>query len=189
MIIPTIIEKGHPVDHVFDIYSCLLKERIIFCHRTIDDDLASVITAQLLYLDSINHEPIQLYINSPGGSVSAGFAIVDTMKLIHSDVKTICMGMCASMAAVILMCGTATKRYALEHSCIMIHQPLGQMNGKVSDIKNTAEHFITIKNQVISLFHQHTRQSIEQITKDIENDTYLTPEMAKKYGIIDNILT
>ena len=188
MIIPTIIEKGHPVDHAYDIYSCLLKERIIFCTKPIDDSLASLLTAQLLYLDSISHDSIQLYINSPGGSVSAGLAIIDTMDFIHSDVSTICMGMCASMAAVILLCGTAGKRCALKNASIMIHQPLGQINGKVSDVENTAKHLINIKKQLIDLIHQHTGQPLDIIHKDIENDTYMTPTEAIEYGILDHIL-
>lgn len=188
MIIPTVIEKGYPSDHAYDLYSLLLKERIIFCTRPIDDSLASIITAQLLYLDSISHQTIQLYINSPGGSVSAGFAILDTMNFIQSDISTIGMGMAASMASLLLMCGTKGKRFLLKHGTVMIHQPLGNMEGKVSDLENTAKHFLEMKKQVIQIMHEATCQSPERIQKDIENDSYLTAEQALSYGIIDQII-
>lgn len=188
MIIPTVIEKGHPVDRTYDIYSCLLKERIVFCTKPIDDTVASMITAQLLYLDSVNHDDIYLYINSPGGSVSAGLSIIDAMNLIHSDVSTVCMGLCASMASVLLMCGAKGKRCMLKHSYVMIHQPLGNMEGKVSDLENTARHFIEIKKLMIDLIHDATEQDKERIEKDIENDTYLNAKQALKYGIADTIL-
>lgn len=188
MILPTVIEKGHPVDHAYDLYSSLLKERIIFCTCPIDDALASLIIAQLLYLDSKNHDDIYLYINSNGGSVSAGLAIIDTMNTILSDVCTVGMGLCASMASMLLMSGTANKRYLLPHCTVMIHQPLGNMQGKVSDLENTARHFLHIKKTTIHLIHQATSQNPEKIAKDIENDTYLTSEEALKYGIADHIL-
>lgn len=188
MILPTVIEKGHPVDRAYDIYSCLLKERIVFCTKPIDDSMASVITAQLLYLDSLNHDDIYLYINSPGGSVSAGLSIIDTMNLVHSDVSTVCMGQCASMASVILMCGSKGKRCILKHGYVMIHQPLGNMEGKVSDLENTARHFIEIKKLIIDLIHDATEQDKDKIEKDIENDTYLNAKQTLKYGIADTIL-
>ena len=188
MIIPTVIEKGYPSDRAYDIYSLLLKERIVFCTRPIDDSVASVITAQLLYLDSLNHQPIQLYINSPGGSVSAGCAILDTMNFIQSDVSTIGMGMIASMASILLMCGTKGKRYCLENATVMIHQPLGTMEGKVSDLENTAKHFMEVKKQVIQIMHLATAQDLEKIRNDIENDSYLTAKQALDYGIIDEII-
>ncbi len=189
MIIPTVIEKGYPSDHAYDLYSLLLKERIIFCTRPIDDALASIITAQLLYLDSINHQTIQLYINSPGGSVSAGFAILDTMNFIQSDVSTIGMGMIASMASILLMCGTKGKRCCLENATVMIHQPLGNMEGKVSDLENTAKHFMEMKKQVIQIMHKATSLDSETIKNDIENDRYLSSKQALEYGIIDRIIT
>lgn len=188
MIIPTVIEKGLTAERAYDIYSCLLKERIIFCTKTIDDSLASLITAQLLYLDSLNHEPIQLYINSPGGSVSSGFAIIDTMNCLQSPISTIGMGMCASMASLLLMCGTKGKRYVLKNSYVMIHQPLGGMEGKVSDLENTAKHLIELKDRILKLMSQMTGQTEDRIRTDIENDTYLCAEEAVQYGIADQIL-
>ena len=189
MILPTVIEKGHPVDHAFDLYSCLLKERIIFCTCPIDDALASLVIAQLLYLDSKNHEDIYLYINSSGGSVSAGFAIIDTMNFIHSNVCTVGMGLCASMASMLLMNGSHGKRYLLPHCTVMIHQPLGHMQGKVSDLENTARHFLDIKKMTIDFIHQTTQQDCKKIAKDIENDTYLSSKEALEYGIADHILS
>ena len=188
MIIPTVIEKNYPSDYVFDIYSKLLSERIVFCMQTIDDTLASSIIAQLLYLDSLSHKPIYLYINSHGGSVSAGFAIVDTMNHIQSDISTIGIGMCASMAAILLMCGTKGKRYILKNTTVMIHQPLGNMEGKVSDLENTAKHLLSTKERIIQIMHDSTNQDPNKIKTDIENDTYLSAEQTIKYGIADKIL-
>ncbi len=188
MIIPTVIEKDYPSSYAYDIFSKLLKERIVFCTRPIDDALASALVAQLLHLDSLNHQPIQMYINSPGGSVSAGFAIIDTMNHIHSDVHTIGMGMCASMASVLLMCGTKGKRFVLKNATVMIHQPLGNMEGKVSDLENTAKHFMDTKKQIIQIMHDATLQNESKIKNDIENDTYLSAAQAVEYGIADKIL-
>ncbi len=188
MIIPTIIEKDYPSDHAYDIFSRLLKDRIVFCTRPIDDALASSLIAQLLYLDSLGTQPIYLYINSPGGSVSSGLAIIDTMNHIQSEVHTIGMGMCASMASILLMCGTKGKRFVLKNTTVMIHQPLGNMEGKVSDLENTAKHFMDTKKQIIQIMHDATLQDKTKIKNDIENDTYLSAQQAIEYGIADKIL-
>ena len=188
MLIPNIIEKNYNGERIYDIYSKLLNNRIIFLNGEIDDDLSSLIISQLLYLDSINHEDIYLYINSPGGSVTSGLAIIDTMNYIQSDVSTLAIGMCASMGAVILASGTKGKRLSLAHSQIMIHQVLGGAQGRASDIKIQAERILEMKKDINKLWASLTGKSISRINKDTEKDYYMNPEAAIKYGIIDKIV-
>lgn len=188
MLIPNIIEKNYNGERIYDIYSKLLNNRIIFLNGEIDDDVSSLIISQLLYLDSINHEDIYLYINSPGGSVTSGLAIIDTMNYIQSDVSTLAIGMCASMGAVILASGTKGKRLSLAHSQIMIHQVLGGAQGRASDIKIQAERILEMKKDINKLLASLTGKSISRINKDTEKDYYMNPEAAIKYGIIDKIV-
>lgn len=188
MLIPNIIEKNYNGERIYDIYSKLLNNRIIFLNGEIDDDVSSLVISQLLYLDSINHEDIYLYINSPGGSVTSGLAIIDTMNYIQSDVSTLAIGMCASMGAVILASGTKGKRLSLAHSQIMIHQVLGGAQGRASDIKIQAERILEMKKDINKLLSSLTGKSISRINKDTEKDYYMNPEAAIKYGIIDKIV-
>lgn len=188
VIVPTIIERNANSERVYDLYSCLLKERIIILTGEIDDAMASSITAQLLYLNSLGNAPIQMYINSPGGSVTAGLAIFDIMNFISCDVSTICMGICASMAAVLLCAGTKGKRCALENSEIMIHQPLGGMQGQASDMEIAAEHMQYIKQKLYHILETQTGQKPETIRNDCDRDTYMNAQKAKDYGMIDTII-
>lgn len=187
-IIPTVIEKNDNHEYAYDLYSRLLKDRIIFCGGEIDDNKANIIISQLLYLDSLNNNDISLYINSPGGSVTSGMAIYDTMNFVKSNVKTICIGMAASMGAFLLSSGEKGKRYALPNAEIMIHQPLGGAQGQASDIKIAAERIIKIKERLNKLLAKNTNQPLEKISLDTERDYYMDPEDAKKYGLIDNII-
>jgi len=189
MIIPNIIEKKHNGERVYDLYSRLLEDRIIFIGDEITDKNSNIIISELLYLDSINHDDISIYINSPGGSVTAGLAIYDTMNYIKSDVSTICLGMAASMGAFLLSSGTKGKRYALPNSEIMIHQPLGGVQGQATEIKIAAEHILKIKDKLNKLLSQNTNQLIEVIEKDTDRDNFMNPEEALEYGLIDKILT
>ena len=188
MLIPNIIEKNYNGERIYDIYSKLLNNRIIFLNGEINDDVSSLIVSELLYLDSLNHEDIYLYINSPGGSVTSGLAIIDTMNYIQSDVSTLAIGMCASMGAVILASGTKGKRLSLAHSQIMIHQVLGGAQGRASDIKIQAERILEMKKDINKLLASLTGKSISRINKDTEKDYYMNPEAAIKYGIIDKIV-
>lgn len=185
--VPYILEQGETGERGYDIYSRLLKDRIILLTGEINDDLASIIVSQLLYLDSLNTDPIWLYINSPGGSITSGMAIYDTICFITSKVNTICIGMAMSMAA-FLLAATTGKRYALPHSEIMIHQPYGGMQGVVSDIDIQAKRLLRTKEQMNQLLAIHTGQTIERITQDTERDYYMTPADALKYNLIDEIL-
>lgn len=187
-IIPTVIEKNNNRETVYDLYSRLLKERIIFIDDEIDNRKSSIIIGELLYLSSLSDEDINIYINSPGGSVTAGMAIYDTMNFIKPDVSTICVGMCASMAAFILSSGTKGKRYALKNSEIMIHQPMGGAEGQATEIKIAAERIIKIKNKLNNLLSKNTNQNIKKIEKDVERDYFMDSNEALKYGIIDKIL-
>ena len=187
-IIPTIIEKTSNREYAYDLYSRLLKDRIVFCTGEIDDNKANIIISQLLYLDSLNNKDISLYINSPGGSVTSGMAIYDTMNFIKSDVKTICIGLAASMAAFLLSSGSQGKRYSLPNTEIMIHQPLGGAQGQASDIKIAAERIIKIKEKLNKLLAKNTNQSLNKIEMDTERDYYMEAEEAKKYGLIDEII-
>ena len=188
MIIPTIIEKSSNGEKAYDIYSRLLKDRIIILTGEIDDNTANIVVAQLLYLDSINNNDISLYINSPGGSITAGMAIYDTMNFIKSDVSTICLGMAASMGAFLLSSGTKGKRYCLPNSEVMIHQPLGGASGQATEIKIAAEHILKIKEKLNKILASNTNKDIKTIEKDTERDNYLSSEEALQYGLIDQIL-
>lgn len=189
MLIPTVIEKSNNGERVYDIYSRLLKDRIIILTDEITDATANVVVGQLLYLDSLNNDDISLYINSPGGSITAGMAIFDTMNLIKSDVSTICMGMAASMGAFLLSCGTKGKRFCLENSEVMIHQPLGGAQGQATEIKIAAEHILKIKEKLNTILAKNTGQKLEVIEKDTDRDNFMSAEEAKEYGLVDDILT
>ena len=188
MIIPTVVEKHNNYERAYDIYSRLLKDRIIILNGEITDESANIVVAQLLYLDSINNDDISLYINSPGGSVTAGMAILDTMNFIKSDVSTICIGMAASMAAFLLSSGKVGKRCCLENSEVMIHQPLGGAQGQATEIKIAAERIIKMKDKLNRMLAKNTNQPLEKIEQDTERDCYLSSKEALDYGIIDKIL-
>ena len=188
--VPTVIEASSRGERSFDIFSRLLRERIIFLGSEIDDDVANSIVAQLLLLDSENSEKdIMLYINSPGGVITAGMAIYDTMKLIKADVSTICLGDAASMGAFLLSGGTKGKRLALPNSRIMIHQPLGGAKGQATDIEIEAKEILRMKSMLNELLAEHTGQKLETIKKDTERDNFMSAEEALKYGLIDKIIT
>lgn len=187
-IVPTILEKSSNKEYAFDLYSRLLKDRIIFLTGEINDSVSSLIISELLYLDSQNHEEIYFYLNSPGGSVSAGLAIYDTINYIKSDVKTIGIGLCASMGAFLLSSGTKGKRCALENTEIMIHQPLGGAQGQASDIKIAAEHIIKIKEKINYILSKNTNQDIKKVTIDTDRDNFLSSKDALEYGLIDKII-
>jgi ATP-dependent Clp protease protease subunit len=189
-LVPYVIEQTGRGERGMDIYSRLLRERIIFVGTAIDDHIASLIIAQLIFLEAEDSEKdIHLYINSPGGSVTAGLAIYDTMKYIKPDVSTICVGMAASMGAILLAGGAAGKRTALPHSKIMIHQPwIGGLQGQTSDIEIHAKEMLKTRDTLYKILSEHTGKPIEQISKDCERDYFLTAEEAKAYQIIDNIL-
>lgn len=188
-LIPTVIEKEGNVERAYDIYSRLLKDRIIFLGEPIDDHVANIIIAQLLFLDAEEKDKeIKFYINSPGGSVSAGLAIYDTMQYIKSDVSTICVGLAASMASVLLAAGAKGKRLALPNSEIMIHQVMGGAEGQASDIKIRAEHILKTKEKINKLLAFHTKKKEDVIEKDSDRDYFMTADEALKYGIIDKII-
>ena len=188
MLIPTVIERSNNTERAFDIYSRLLKDRIIIISDEINDNNANIVVAQLLYLDSINHDDISLYINSPGGSITAGMAIYDTMNFIKSDVSTICIGMCASMAAFLLSSGKKGKRFALPNSEVMIHQPLGGAQGQATEIKIAAERIIKLKKKLNKLLSNQTGKDIKTIEQDTERDHFLSADEALEYGLIDKVL-
>ena len=189
LLIPTVIEKTSYGERAFDIYSRLLKERIIFVGDIIDDHTANLIIAQLLFLDSEDKQKdIKLYINSPGGSVTAGLAIYDTMQFVAPDVQTICVGMAASMGALLLAAGTKGKRFALPNAEMMIHQVMGGAEGQATDIKIRAEHIIKIKERMNNIMAKHTGQTTKVIERDSERDFFMNTEEAKKYGLIDKII-
>ncbi len=187
-LIPTVIEKSNYGERVYDIYSRLLKDRIILLSGEIDDNLANSIIAQLLYLDGLSHSDICLYINSPGGSITSGMTIYDTMNYIESKVSTICIGMAASMAAFLLSSGEKGKRYALENAEVMIHQPLGGASGQATEIKIAAERIIKLRKRLNKKMAINTGKSIKRIEKDTERDYYLDSSEALKYGLIDKVL-
>lgn len=186
--IPTIIERSSNGEHIYDIYSRLLKDRIIILSGEINDTLSNNIVAMLLYLDSINHDDISIYINSPGGIITSGMAIYDTINFIKSDVSTICIGMAASMAAIILSSGTKGKRYILPNGEVMIHQPLGGAEGQATDINIVANHILNLKNKLNRILSNNTGKDIKDIELDTERDHYLSSEEALEYGLIDKIL-
>ena len=187
-LIPSVVEKNSDGERVYDIYSRLLKDRIIILSGEIDDSLSNSIVAQMLYLDSVNHNPISLYINSPGGSITSGMAIYDTMGYIKSKVSTICIGMAASMAAFLLSCGQKGLRYALPNSEVMIHQPLGGAQGQATEIKIAAERILKLKEKINRILSENTGQDLEKIQNDTERDYFLSAEEALDYGLIDKVI-
>ncbi len=190
MLIPTVIEKSQFGERAYDIYSRLLNERIIFLGGPIDDHVANLVIAQLLYLDHTDpKKDIHLYINSPGGSVTAGLAILDTMGFVRADVSTICVGIAASMGAMLLSAGQKGKRFALANSEVMIHQVMGGAEGQASDIEINARHILRTKETLNKLLAKNTGKSLTQIEKDSDRDYYMTADEAKKYGIIDDIVS
>jgi len=188
MLIPTVIEKSSMGERAYDIYSRLLKNRIILLSGEINDDTANIVIAELLYLDSLSNDDISLYINSPGGSITSGMAIYDTMNFIKSDVATTCVGMAASMAAFLLACGSKGKRYSLPNAEVMIHQPLGGVQGQAIEIDIAAKRIISLKNKLNSILANNTKKSLKQIEKDTDRDYYMNANEALEYGIIDKIL-
>ncbi|WP_456437426.1 ATP-dependent Clp endopeptidase proteolytic subunit ClpP [Desulfurobacterium sp.] len=188
-LIPMVIEQTGRGERAYDIYSRLLKDRIIFLGTPIDDNIANLIIAQLLFLEAEDPEKdIYLYINSPGGVVTAGLAIYDTMQYIKPDVCTICLGQAASMGAVLLAAGAAGKRFALPHSRIMIHQPLGGFQGQAKDIEIHAKEILKLKKMLNEILSHHTGQSVRKIEKDTDRDFFMSAEEAKEYGIVDKVL-
>ncbi|MEP0822122.1 MAG: ATP-dependent Clp endopeptidase proteolytic subunit ClpP [Ignavibacterium sp.] len=188
-LVPIVVEQTGRGERAYDIFSRLLKERIVFIGTPIDDSISSLVIAQLLFLESEDPDKdIHLYVNSPGGSVSAGLAIYDTMQYIRPDVSTICIGMAASMAAVLLAGGAKGKRTALPNARIMIHQPWGGVQGTASDISIQAEEILKTKKRINEILAAHTGRTFEQISKDTDRDYYLSAEEAKQYGLIDNLL-
>ena len=187
-LVPSVVEKSSDGERAYDIYSRLLRDRIIMLSGEIDDNLANSVVAQLLYLDSINHDTISLYINSPGGSITAGMAIYDTMNYVKSNVSTICIGMSASMAAFLLSCGQKGLRYALPNSEVMIHQPLGGAQGQATEIKIAAEHILNLKERINKILSKNTGQDLEKIQNDTERDYFLSADEALDYGLIDKVI-
>ncbi len=189
MLIPTVLEKSHNGERAYDIYSRLLKENIIFLAGPIDDDVANLIIAQLLFLESEDSKKdIHLYVNSPGGHVHSGLAIIDTMNHIKNDVSTICVGLAASMGAHILSAGAKGKRFALPNSEIMIHQPLGGAEGQASDIEISAKHILMNRTRLNKMMAKNTGQPLDKIEKDMDRNYFMSADEAKKYGIIDKVL-
>lgn len=188
-LVPMVIEQTSKGERSFDIFSRLLKERIIFLGEEVNDASAALVVAQLLFLDAEDPgKDIYLYINSPGGSVTAGMAIYDTMQYIKSDVSTICIGMAASMGAFLLAAGKKGKRYSLPNSTIMIHQPLGGVQGQASDIKIHTEYLLNIKEKLNRILSENTGKPLEQVEKDTDRDNFLSAEEAKEYGLIDGVM-
>lgn len=188
-LVPTVIEKTNYGERAYDIYSRLLKDRIIILGTAINDEVANTIVAQMLFLESEDKtKDIKLYVNSPGGSVTAGLAIYDTMQHVSCDVSTICMGMAASMGAVILAGGAKGKRLALPNAEVMIHQPLGGMEGQATDIKIHADHILKTRDQLNKILQKHTGQGLKQIELDTERDNFMGPKQAVEYGLIDKVM-
>jgi ATP-dependent Clp protease, protease subunit len=188
-LVPMVVEQTHRGERSYDIFSRLLKERIIFLSSPIDDDVANLVVAQLLYLESEDPDKdISFYINSPGGSVYAGLAIYDTMQHIRPQISTFCVGMAASMAAVLLAAGERGKRFVLPHSRILIHQPLGNFKGQATDIDIQAREILSLREDLNEILAKHTKQPVDKIKKDTDRDFYMAPEEAKEYGIIDTIV-
>ena len=188
-LVPMVVEQTSRGERAYDIYSRLLKERVIFLVGPVDDHTANVIVAQMLFLESENPDKdINLYINSPGGSVSAGLAIYDTMQFIKPDVSTMCIGQAASMGAMLLTAGAKGKRYCLPHSRVMIHQPLGGYQGQATDIEIHTREILKIRSQLNDLLALHTGQSVETIATDTERDNFMSPAEAKEYGLIDSLI-
>lgn len=188
-LVPMVVEQTNRGERAYDIYSRLLKDRIVFIGSPIDDTVANLVIAQLLFLESEDPDKdINLYINSPGGSVDSGLGIYDTMQYIKSDVSTICVGMAASMAAVLLAAGTKEKRFALPHSRIMVHQPMGGTKGQAVDIEIHAKEILRLRESLNQILSNHTGQPVEKISKDTDRDYFMSVEQAKEYGIIDSVL-
>ncbi len=187
-LVPVVIEKENNSERSYDIFSRLLKERIILLNGEINDTLANSIVAELLYLDSVSNDDISLYINSPGGSITSGFAIYDTMNLINSDVSTICVGMAASMGAFLLSSGTKGKRYALPNAEVMIHQPLGGAEGQATEIKIAAERILKSRDKLNKILSKNTGKDISIIEHDTERDNFMDSKEAFEYGLIDKII-
>jgi len=188
-VIPTVIESGPRSERAFDIFSRLLKDSIIFIGTPIDDQIANLLVAQLLFLEAEDPErDINLYINSPGGSITAGMAIYDTMQFIKNDVTTICVGQCASMGALLLTAGTKGKRFALPHSRILIHQPSGGATGQATDVRIMAEEILRMREMTSRILAHHSGQSFERVELDVERDRILSPIQAKEYGLIDEVI-
>ena len=189
-LIPMVIETSGRGERAFDIYSLLLKERIVFLGTPINDQVANVIVAQLLFLDREDPEKdIQLYINSPGGQVYAGMAIYDTMQLVRAPISTIAVGVTASFGTVLLTAGAKGKRYALPHATIHMHQPLGGVQGQATEIEIQAREILRLREELNAILSRHTGQPVERISEDTERDRYMTPEQAKEYGLIDEVLS
>ena len=189
-LIPMVVEQTSRGERSFDIYSRLLKERIIFLVGPVNDQSANLVVAQMLFLESQDPEKdIHFYINSPGGSVSAGMSVYDTMQFIKPDVSTMCIGMAASMGAILLTAGAKGKRYALPHSRVMIHQPLGGMQGQASDIEIHAREILKIKDRLNQIIHERTGQPLDKVVNDTDRDNYLSAEESVEYGLIDQVLT
>ncbi|MEJ7846565.1 MAG: ATP-dependent Clp endopeptidase proteolytic subunit ClpP [Pyrinomonadaceae bacterium] len=189
MLVPMVVEQTARGERAFDIYSRLLKDSIIFIGTPIDDQIANLLVAQLLFLEAEDPErDINIYINSPGGSITAGMAIYDTMQFIKNDVTTICVGQCASMGAFLLAGGTKGKRFALPHSRILIHQPSGGAQGQATDVRLMAEEILRMREMISRLLAHHTGQTYEQIELDVERDKILSPIQAKEYGLIDEVI-
>ena len=188
--IPYVIEKTGRGERAYDIYSRLLEDRIIFIGSALDDTVANVVIAQLLFLQKENrHQDIQVYINSPGGYVTSGMAIYDTMQFVQPNVATYCLGQAASMAAVLLAAGTKGKRFALPHARIMLHQPWGGAEGTAADISIQAEEILKLKATLNEIIAKHTGKSVEQVDRDTDRDHYLSPEEARDYGVVDEVIT
>ena len=188
-LVPMVVEQSARGERAYDIYSRLLKERVIFCVGPVEDHMANLIVAQLLFLESENPDKdIHLYINSPGGSVTAGLAIYDTMQFIRSNVTTMCIGQAASMGALLLAGGEKGKRYALPHSRVMIHQPLGGFQGQATDIEIHAKEILLIREKLNRILARHTGQDLEQIGQDTDRDNFMSAEQSMDYGIIDKVL-
>ena len=187
-LVPTIIEKNETGERAYDIYSRLLKDRIIILNGEITDNSSNIVVAQLLYLDSLNNDDISLYINSPGGSITAGMAIFDTMNFIKSDVSTICVGMAASMAAFLLSSGEKGKRYILPNAEVMIHQPLGGAQGQATEIQIAAEHILKTKKKLNQILADNAGKPVEEVEKDTDRDNWLSADEAKEYGLIDEVI-
>lgn len=188
-LVPIVIEKTHMGERAYDIYSRLLKERIIFLGEPIDDAVANTLIAQMLFLDAeSSKEDIKIYINSPGGSVTAALALYDTIQHVKSSVSTICVGQAASAAAVLLACGTKGKRYSLPNARVMLHQVMGEVGGPQKDVEIQAKEMARIKDQINQILAKHTGQPMAKIEKDTDRDFFMTAEEAKKYGIVDKII-
>lgn len=189
-LVPIVVEQTPRGERAFDIFSRLLKERIIFLPTYIEDELANLVIAQMLFLEAEDPDKdIFLYINSPGGAVTAGLAIYDTMQYVKPHISTICMGQAASMGALLLAAGTKGKRFALPHARIMIHQPLGGVQGQATDIDIQAREILRVRDELNRIFVHHTGQSMERIQRDTDRDFFMTPEQAREYGIVDEVIT